>query len=62
MEKIKTKTSKREIELQRIPKREIDLQRLTLASTPAAAKEFKPINEQEFKNYKRNSPLYFKKN
>lgn len=67
MEKSKTKTSKREIELQRIPKREIDLQRLTLASTPApappaaAAKEFKPINEQEFKNYKRNSPLYFKK-
>ncbi len=55
--KSKTKTSKRDI----IPEYELEIQEFEKLSLDSQPKEFKPINEKESKNYKRKSPLYFKK-
>lgn len=55
--KSKTKTSKKDI----IPEYELEIQEFETLSLDSEPKEFKPINEKESKNYKRKSPLYFKK-
>jgi len=55
--KTKSKTSKRDI----IPEYELEIQEFETLSLDSQPKEFKPINEKESKNYKRKSPLYFKK-
>lgn len=55
--KSKTKTSKKDI----IPEYELEIQEFETLSLDSQPKEFKPINEKESKNYKRKSPLYFKK-
>lgn len=55
--KSKTKTSKKDI----IPEYELEIQEFETLSLDSEPKEFKPINKKESKNYKRKSPLYFKK-